>query len=518
MNITNTNNQLLQLSSAELIEEAILNGEGKFSNTGALVCYTGKFTGRSPLDKFIVKDSTTTNTVDWGTVNIPITNEHFENLYCKMQSYLTNKKSYVRNMYACATPKYRIPISVVNTLAWHNLFCLNLFIQPTDDELKTFEPSFSIICIPEFEADPAQDGTRKSNFTIINLTKRVVLIGGTHYAGELKKCIFTFLNYSLPLNHNVLPMHCSATVGKNNDTAIFFGLSGTGKTTLSADTNRSLVGDDQHGWSDDSIFNFEGGCYAKTINLSQENEPHIYEAIRFGALLENVVIDPHTRVVDYNDDTITENTRAAYPISFIANAKHPSIANTPSNIFFLTCDAYGVLPPISRLNKEQAMYHFLSGYTAKVAGTESGIKEPTPTFSACFGAVFLPLHPGVYATLLGKKLESKNISVWLINTGWIGGKYGVGARIDLPKTRAIINATLAGKLDDVEYVQHEVFGISIPKTCHGVPCEILNPKTSWKDTAEYDKQSKELALAFVKNFSRYENKVEATVLKGGPRV
>jgi phosphoenolpyruvate carboxykinase (ATP) len=518
MNLKKVSTLQLQLSHAELIEEAVLNGEGKFSNEGALVCYTGKFTGRSPLDKFIVKDSCTSNAVDWGAVNIPISEEHFESLYNKMQSYLIDKKIYVRDMYACAMPKYRIPVRVINTLAWHNLFCLNLFIQPTEDELKDFDAGFTIVCIPEFEANPSQDGTRQKNFTILNLSKRVILIGGTQYAGELKKCIFTVLNYLLPLNHNVLPMHCSATVGKNDDTAIFFGLSGTGKTTLSADPTRSLVGDDQHGWSDDSIFNFEGGCYAKTIGLSKEKEPHIYEAIRFGSLLENVVMDSRTRLVDYKDDNITENTRAAYPISFIGNAKHPSIAHTPSNIFFLACDAYGILPPISRLSKEQAIYHFLSGYTAKVAGTESGVKEPSPTFSACFGAVFLPLHPVVYATLLGKKLESTNISVWLVNTGWVGGKYGVGSRIDLPKTRAIIDAALSGKLDNVEYIKHEVFGVSIPKVCPGIPCEILNPNTNWANPSEYDNQAKELALAFVKNFSKYEDKVEVAVLKGGPKV
>lgn len=522
LNLTKIKNLFKQLCPAELIEESIRNNESKFSNTGALVCYTGKFTGRSPADKFIVKDINTINTVDWGSINNPLSEEKFDSLYNKMITFLEteNKKVYVRNMFAGALQQYRLPVQVLNTTAWHNLFCLNLFIQPSEKELLNFDPisGFTIICIPEFEANPEIDGTRQKNCTILNLTKKIILIGGTYYAGEIKKSIFSVLNYLLPLNHNVLSMHCSATVGKEGDTAIFFGLSGTGKTTLSADPNRGLVGDDEHGWSDDTIFNFEGGCYAKNIGLSKEKEPHIYEAIKFGTIIENVVLDSQTRVADYKDDSITENTRSCYPLSYIENAIIPSIASVPKNIFFLTCDAYGVLPPVSRLTKEQAMYHFLSGYTAKVAGTETGVKEPSPTFSACFGAAFLPLHPTEYANLLGKKIDAGDIKVWLVNTGWIGGKYGVGSRIELKFTRKIIDNVLSGELNKIEYSKHEIFGLEIPKSCPGVPTELLNPRLNWKNVTEYDMQAKDLAAAFVKNFSKYESKIEKSVLDSAPKV
>lgn len=515
-------NTLRELSREDLVEEILKNEEGGHSSMGALVCITGKFTGRSPLDKFIVCDDSTEFTVDWGAINIPISKERFEGLYDRMISFLlqTERKIYVRDVFACAMPEYRLPIRVVNTLAWHNLFCANLFMGVTLVEFggdidRLFE-GFLMIVIPEFEADPMVDGTRQGNFTIINFKEKIILIGGTAYAGEMKKAVFSVLNYLLPIKSNVLPMHCSATVGKGGDSAIFFGLSGTGKTTLSADPERLLVGDDEHGWAQDKIFNFEGGCYAKMINLSRENEPNIYDAIRYGTVLENVVMDSNKRSIDFSDDSITENTRAAYPLSYVSNALDVSIANNPKNIFFLTCDAYGVLPLISKLTAEQAMYYFLSGYTAKVAGTESGIREPSPTFSACFGAVFLPLHPTVYADLFGEKLKAQHISTWLVNTGWVGGRYGVGRRIDIPTTRAIVSAILGKKLDKVECVKHDIFGLYMPISCPGISSEILNPKTTWGDMGEYEEEARGLANAFRKNFSKYEGKVSSSVLNAGP--
>lgn len=516
-------NAKVNFSREDLVQEILKNREGEFSSTEALVCSTGKFTGRSPLDKFIVRDEVTESTVDWGAINIPISTEKFEGLYRKMMSFLlqTEGKIYARDVCACAMAEYSLPIRVVNTLAWHNLFCANLFINHKSAELqKNFDQPFDgflMLVIPEFEADPSIDGTRQGNFTIINFKERVILIGGTAYAGEMKKAVFTVLNFLLPTKHHVLPMHCSATVGKSGDSAIFFGLSGTGKTTLSADPERLLVGDDEHGWAHDKIFNFEGGCYAKMINLCKETEPHIYDAIRYGTVLENVVMDAASKAVNFADDSITENTRAAYPLSYISNALEVSIASTPENIFFLTCDAYGVLPPISKLTTEQAMYYFLSGYTAKVAGTESGIKEPSPTFSACFGAVFLPLHPTVYAELLGEKLKTQRIRTWLVNTGWVGGKYGVGSRIDIPNTRAIVSAILEEKLESVPFIKHGIFSIEMPVSCPGVPSEILNPRATWQSAAEYDEEARKLAQAFRKNFKKYEDKASPAIIDAGPK-
>ncbi len=518
LSIKNTDTIYWNLSPAELTEEALKNKEGVLTDTGALMCDTGKFTGRSPKDKFLVKDGKTEHTIWWGDINIPISTEHFDKLFSKMTSFLEGKKIYVRDAYAGAHPDYQIKLRVINTLAWHNLFCNNLFLRPTEEELTHFKPTFTIINIPEFQADPQTDGTRQGNFAIINLTKNIILIGGTGYAGEMKKGIFTVLNYLLPHEKNTLSMHCSANKGKKGDTAIFFGLSGTGKTTLSADPNRYLIGDDEHGWHHDGIFNFEGGCYAKAVNLTKEREPEIWDAIKFGSVVENTRFFPKTRTVDFENISVTENTRVAYPIHFIPNCIEPSLGGIPKNIFFLTCDAFGVLPPISKLTPEQAMYHFISGYTAKVAGTEVGVTEPQLTFSACFGKAFLPLHPAKYAELLGKKMKEHATNVWLVNTGWIGGAYGVGSRIKLSYTRALITAALNGNLDQIKYAAHPVFGVQIPESCPEVPTELLNPRNTWKDKEAYDLKVNELAQAFVKNFEQYANLSSKEILSGAPKI
>jgi phosphoenolpyruvate carboxykinase (ATP) len=435
-----------------------------------------------------------------------------------MLAYLGGKEIWVRDCYACADPKYRINIRIVNEFPSSNLFANNLFLRPTAEEIKTFNHDWLIINAPGFKADPKIDGTRQHNFAILDFTKKIILIGGTGYTGEIKKGIFAVLNYILPHEKGVLPMHCSANIGKDGDTAIFFGLSGTGKTTLSSDPNRQLIGDDEHGWSDNTVFNFEGGCYAKTIDLSREKEPQIFDAIKFGAILENIGFVEGTSTPDYMDGSITENTRVSYPINFIENTVNPSIGSTPKNIFFLTADAFGVLPPISRLTKEQAMYHFMSGYTAKVAGTEMGITEPTTTFSACFGKAFLPLHPAKYAKLLGEKLEGTDIKVWLINTGWTGGSYGVGSRMKLSYTRQMITAALEGKLNDVAFDTLPVFDLAIPTSCEGVPAEILNPRGTWADTNAYDETANNLAGQFVKNFEQYASETSADILAAAPKV
>lgn len=504
------------LPAAELVEEALANGEGFLTNTGALMCDTGKFTGRSPKDRFIVKDDKTRDTVWWGDINIPISEESFNTIHRKMLGYLKDKKVYVRDAYAGADHRYRLNLRVINTMAWQNLFCQNMFLRPAPEELEGFQPNFTIICAPGFEADPASDGTRQGNFAILNMSKKVILIGGTAYAGEMKKGIFSVLNYLLPHDHGVLSMHCSANIGKSGDTAIFFGLSGTGKTTLSADPNRNLIGDDEHGWTDGGVFNFEGGCYAKVINLTREQEPEIWDAIRFGAIVENTRFIPGTREVDYTNNSVTENTRTAYPLYHIDAAVHPSVGGTPKNLFFLTADAFGVLPPISRLTKGQAMYHFISGYTAKVAGTEAGVTEPQTVFSACFGAPFMPLHPTVYAEMLGEKMEKHQVNIWLVNTGWTGGPYGVGSRMKLKYTRAMITAALEGKLDGVEYHKHSVFGTGIPKSCPGVPSEVLSPRQTWNNDEAYYKKANELARAFINNFEKYSDFANEEILNGAP--
>lgn len=506
------------LSPAELVEQALARKEGTLADNGALMCDTGKFTGRSPKDKFTVLDAKTKDSVWWGDINQPFDEAKFDALHAKMIKFLENKEVFVRDAYAGADENYRLNLRVVNTMAWHNLFCYNLFLRPSAAELETFEPNFTIINIPEFQADPAVDGTRQANFTIINFTKRIILIGGSAYAGEMKKGIFTVLNYILPHERNTLSMHCSANVGKEGDVAIFFGLSGTGKTTLSADPQRSLIGDDEHGWTENGIFNFEGGCYAKVVNITRENEPQIWDAIKFGAVLENTRCYPDTRIPDYTNISVTENTRVGYPIHFISNALEPSVAGIPKNIFFLTADAFGVLPPISKLTPGQAMYFFISGYTAKVAGTEVGVVEPQATFSACFGAAFLPLHPTKYAELLGKKMREHKVNVWLVNTGWTGGPYGVGSRMKLKYTRAMLTAAMEGKLDNVKYINHPVFGVAVPQSCPDVPSEVLNPRDTWADKTQYDLKANELAAAFVKNFAKYADFANEEILSAAPKV
>jgi phosphoenolpyruvate carboxykinase (ATP) len=517
LGIQTTKNIFWNLSPSELIEHALTNKEGLLTDTGALMADTGAFTGRSPKDRFIVKDSKTRDSVWWGDINIPFDEGKFDRLYSKMTEFLKDKNLYVREAFAGADSKYRLKLKVVNTLAWHNLFCYNMFLRPLEEDFENFEADFTIICAPDFHADPEVDGTRQSNFSIINLSKRILLIGGTAYAGEMKKGIFSVLNFTLPYEHGVLSMHCSANVGAEGDTAVFFGLSGTGKTTLSADPNRSLIGDDEHGWNEDSIFNFEGGCYAKVIDLSREKEPEIWDAIKFGAIVENTRFIPNTRTVDYANKEVTENTRTSYPIHHIKNALVPSKAGIPKNIFFLTADAFGVIPPISKLNKSQAMYHFISGYTAKVAGTEVGVTEPKTTFSACFGAAFLPLHPIEYAKLFGEKIEKHHVNVWLVNTGWTGGPYGIGHRMKLKYTRAMITAALEGKLDHVNYRTHSVFGVSIPENCPHVPDEVLSPRATWKDKDAYDKKARELGAAFIQNFEKYKEFATEDILAGAPK-
>ncbi|WP_040303520.1 phosphoenolpyruvate carboxykinase (ATP) [Algoriphagus machipongonensis] len=506
------------LPPAALVEHSLKRNEGYLTSTGALMADTGKFTGRSPKDRFIVKDEKTKDTVWWGDINIPFDSNQFDLLEKKMLVFLQDKDLFIRDAYAGADKNHRLKIRIFNSLAWHNLFCYNMFLRPDEQELNDFEPDFKIICIPEFQANPATDGTSNANFAILNLSKRTILIGGTAYAGEMKKGIFSVLNYLLPEEKNILSMHCSANIGKNGDTAIFFGLSGTGKTTLSADPNRSLIGDDEHAWTDQGVFNFEGGCYAKVVDLKEEKEPEIWNAIKFGSIVENTRFKKDSREVDFANKSVTENTRTAYPIHFIPNAIVPSIGGIPKNIFFLTADAFGVIPPISKLNKSQAMYHFISGYTAKVAGTEIGITEPKLTFSACFGAAFLPLHPTKYATLFGEKMEENDVNVWLINTGWTGGPYGVGSRMKLAYTRATITAALEGKLDQCEYKEHPKFGFQVPQSCDGVPSKVLNPRDTWDDPEAYDHQNQKLAEAFTKNFEKFKAGSSKDILKGAPKV
>lgn len=518
LGLNNLGNVFWNLSPAELVEDTIINGQGMLTDTGAIAIETGEFTGRSPKDRFIVCDENTEKSVWWGDINIKFSPENFDRLYQRMKAYLTDKDMYVRDSYACADNNFRMNIRILNEFPWANMFAYNMFLRPTDAEIDNFMPEWHIVCAPGFKADPAVDGTRQHNFAILNFTKKMILIGGTGYTGEIKKGIFSVLNYVLPHEKNILSMHCSANIGHEGDTAIFFGLSGTGKTTLSSDPNRHLIGDDEHGWSSNSVFNFEGGCYAKTIDLSQEKEPQIYNAIKFGAILENVVFHEGKSTPDYTDNSITENTRVSYPIEYIDNIAIPSIGTAPKNIFFLTADAFGVLPPISKLTKEQAMYHFMSGYTAKVAGTEMGITEPTTTFSACFGKAFLPLHPAKYAKLLGEKIEGTDIKVWLINTGWSGGSYGVGSRMKLSYTRAMITAALEGKLDGVSFENLPVFDLAIPTSCEGVPSEILNPRETWADKSAYDETANNLASQFVKNFEQFASETSADILAAAPKV
>lgn len=506
------------LHPSELVEETIARGQGVLTDVGALAVDTGEFTGRSPKDKFVVYDDNTKDSVWWGDVNNRFESDKFDILHNRMLAYLSGKEIWVRDAYACEDPAYRINIRVVNELPWSNLFAYNLFLRPKKEEIENFKHDWLIINAPGFHADPKIDGTRQHNFAVLNFTKKIILIGGTAYTGEMKKGIFAVLNYLLPHEKHVLPMHCSANIGKDGDTAVFFGLSGTGKTTLSADPNRKLIGDDEHGWSDNAVFNFEGGCYAKCVDLSAEKEPQIFNAIKFGSLLENIEFFDGTSTVDYSNISKTENTRVSYPSNYIDNAVNPAKGDIPKNIFFLTCDAYGVLPPISKLTPAQAMYHFISGYTAKVAGTEVGVTEPTLTFSACFGKVFLPLHPTKYAELLGEKMKKQHVNVWLLNTGWVGGKFGVGSRIKLSYTRSLITAALNGELDKVEYGETPYFHLHFPKACPGVPSEILEPRNAWADKEAFAQTAQSLAGSFVKNFEQYASAASAEILAAAPKV
>jgi phosphoenolpyruvate carboxykinase (ATP) len=505
------------LTLDQLLDSAVARGEGKITSTGALAGDTGKFTGRSPKDKFTVADSKTNDEVWWGNINQKFDGDKFDALLERVINHYEGKEIFVRDAYACADPEYRLKVRVVNETAYQNLFVHHMFIRPDASEIDAIDPDWVILAAPSFMAVPDRDGTRQENFSIINFTKKIYIIGGSGYTGEIKKGIFTVLNFTLPVEYNVLSMHCSANIGDNGDSAVFFGLSGTGKTTLSADPDRKLIGDDEHGWSKNGIFNFEGGCYAKTINLSEENEPTIWKAITKGALVENVRFFPDSDVVNYDDVSVTQNTRCAYPITNIDNIAEPSVGPQPKNIFFLTADAFGVLPPISKLTPGQAGYHFISGYTAKVAGTEEGVTEPQATFSACFGAAFIPLHPGRYADMLGSKMTENNVNVWLVNTGWSGGAYGTGSRMKLKYTRAMLNAALDGKLDNATFENHPVFGVAMPTEVPGVPTELLNPRNTWADKAEYDTKANYLAGLFNKNFEQFSEGVSKDILDASPK-
>jgi phosphoenolpyruvate carboxykinase (ATP) len=501
------------LRSGPLVEHAIRRDEGQLADNGALVAYTGKYTGRTPKDKFTVKDSITADKVNWGDSNYAFHPDKFDLLLERVVEFLRGRDLFIQDLYAGADPQFRLPVRVINQYAWHNLFVRALFVRPSAQEMKSYQPEFTIVSAPEFQADPQRDGTRSEAFIIVNFTRKIILIGGTKYAGEMKKSVFGVMNFLLP-ERNVFPMHCSANVGKHGDTALFFGLSGTGKTTLSADPERLLIGDDEHGWSPKGIFNFEGGCYAKCIKLSKENEPQIWNAIRFGSVLENVTLDPVSHTPDYNDDSRTENTRCAYPVDYIEGAVIPGIGTHPKTVIFLTADAFGVLPPISKLNPDQAMYHFLSGYTAKVAGTEAGIKEPQPNFSTCFGAPFLPLRPKVYAEMLGRRIQEHNAQCWLVNTGWFGGPYGTGDRMKLAYTRSMVRAAIEGQLNNVEFAVEPAFGFTIPRSCPGVPPEFLDARGAWKDKAAYDRSAADLSARFAKNFEKFE--VPENIQQAGP--
>lgn len=502
------------LTAPQLVSIALERKEGKLSNTGALVVNTGKYTGRSPDDKYIVDSPAVHDDISWGNVNRPISKEAFDKIHSKMLAYLQNRELYVFDGFAGADRKYAKSFRIINELASQNLFIQNLLVRPAASELDAFEPEFTVLVAPGFKCIPEVDGTNSEAFIAIDYEQKVVLIAGSQYSGEIKKSVFSVMNYVLPKN-GVLSMHCSANIGKDNDSAVFFGLSGTGKTTLSADPERRLIGDDEHGWSDDGIFNIEGGCYAKCIDLTEENEPEIFHAIKFGTLLENVMVDMETGEPDYSNGTLTENTRAGYPVCYIPNAEMSGKGTQPKTVIFLTADAFGVLPPISKLDNDMAMFHFVSGYTSKLAGTERGITEPQTTFSTCFGAPFLPLDPSVYAEMLGEKIKKNDARVFLINTGWSGGSYGKGSRIKLKYTRAMVAAALKGELDNAEYVLDDIFNVYIPKSCPNVPEEILNPRNTWEDKEAYDETAKNLAKKFNENFKKYIHMPE-NIVKAGP--
>jgi phosphoenolpyruvate carboxykinase (ATP) len=505
------------LPPAKLVELSLERGEGTLASNGALVTRTGERTGRSPNDRFIVEDKWSRKKVAWGNVNKPVTEETFDRLLTLAVDYLDDRERFVFDGFVGADSKYRMPLRVIAEKAWHALFATTLFVRPTREEREKIKPDFTVIAAMDLKIDPTEFGIHTGTFVAISFEKRIVLIIGSGYGGEIKKSIFSVMNGLLP-GRDVFPMHCSANVGAEGDVALFFGLSGTGKTTLSADPARRLIGDDEHGWSDKGVFNFEGGCYAKVIRLSREAEPQIHDAIRFGSLIENVIVDAETRMPNYDLDTITENTRATYPVEHIPHCVIPGIGGHPRHIFFLTCDAFGVLPPIAKLTPEMAMYHFLSGYTAKLAGTEVGIDEPQATFSTCFGAPFMPLDPTVYARFLGERMEKQGTSCWLVNSGWSGGPYGEGERMKIAITRALLTAALEGKLDDVSFTPDPVFKVLVPDACPGVPPEVLVPRKTWKDAAHYDDKARQLARLFMRNFEKYAEHAGPEVAEAGPRV
>ncbi|AZV55638.1 phosphoenolpyruvate carboxykinase (ATP) [Clostridium sp. AWRP] len=515
LNINKYRNMYKNLSPSELTEFSIKRGEGFLSNKGALMINTGKYTGRSPKDRFIVNQESIRNKINWGNVNLSIEEDIFNKMYDKVLNYISDKDIFVFDGFVGALKKYTLPIRVICEKASQALFANQLFRRPMEEDLKCFTPEFNIISVPEFKANGKEDGLNSDAFILVNFDKKIILIGGTSYSGEIKKSVFSVMNFLLP-QKGVMPMHCSANIGQDDKTCLFFGLSGTGKTTLSADGERRLIGDDEHGWSNEGVFNFEGGCYAKTIRLDKEKESQIYNAIRFGTVVENVVADEN-RVPDYNDGRYTENTRAAYPINYIDNIEESGVGGNPETIIFLTADAFGVMPPISRLSKEAAMYHFMSGYTSKIAGTERGIVEPQATFSSCFGEPFMLMNPAVYAKLLGERIDKYNTQVYLVNTGWLSGGYGKGNRIKLSYTRAMIREALKGKFKDVDFVEHPVFKVMMPTRCPGVPDEILNPRNTWQDKEAYDETARKLAMKFSKNFEKFKD-VSEDIAKAGPEV
>ena len=517
LNLERHGRTIWNLTPPELYEEIIQNGEAKLTNDYVLRVLTGEYTGRSPKDKFIVNQSSIHNDINWGKINQPISEDIFDHLFEEVTDYLQDKKLYAMDCFAGAEENYQLNVRIVSEVAYHALFVHNMFIRPTEDQLQNFAPEFTVLVAPHFQADPVADGTRSEAFILVNFDKKIILIGGTLYSGEIKKGIFSVMNFLLP-KQDVMAMHCSSNMNKDGETAIFFGLSGTGKTTLSSDPNRILIGDDEHGWSENGIFNIEGGCYAKTINLSAEEEPLIYATTKMpGAIIENVPLDKQ-RDPDFDDTRYTQNTRCSYPIDYLPNAKEKSVGDHPNNIIFLTCDAFGVLPPISKLTPRQAMYHFISGYTAKVAGTEQGVSEPQATFSACFGAPFMPLHPTVYARLLADKIRDHNAGVWLINTGWTGGPYSQGHRIKLDYTRKMLSEALKGNLNDVEFETDEIFGLQIPKQIKGIPNDLLRPRNTWDNKTAYDKRAKKLAQMFSDNFKQFEEKASQETIEAGPTI
>lgn len=519
LGLKTTGSQAYQLPVSELIERALLAKEGMLSETGALLVNTGKFTGRAPNDRFIVDTPDVHDQIDWGKANLPLPVDTFKRMFEKAKAYIADKNLYVFDGFSGADDRFALKVRFINELASQNLFVHQMFIRPTDAQLKNFSPEFTVISVPHLKLEGAKDGVNSEAAVILNLQEKIVLVFGTQYSGEMKKSIFSVMNYMMP-ERKVFPMHCSSNVGKDGKSALFFGLSGTGKTTLSADPDRYLIGDDEHGWSEEGVFNFEGGCYAKAIKLSKQNEPEIWDAIRFGALAENIVMDEATRRFDYDDDRITENSRVAYPVDFIPNADLSGKAPYPNTVIFLTADAFGVMPPIAKLTPEQAQYHFISGYTSKLAGTEQGVTEPQAAFSRCFGAPFMPRPVSVYAKMLTERIEAqgknKTVNVYLINTGWQGGPYGVGSRVSIPHTRAMVTAALEGTLEAEEFEPHPIFNVLVPKACVGVPAEILNPRTSWKDKAAYDTQAAKLAAMFVENFKQFKD-VDHLVA-AGPKV